>query len=36
MSSCKILYVCQEITPYLAENDVYTVQDSVAKHAGKR
>ena len=22
MSSCKILYVCQEITPYLAENDM--------------
>ena len=22
MSNCKILYVCQEITPYLAENDM--------------
>lgn len=25
MSSCKILYVCQEITPYLAENDMSTL-----------
>lgn len=25
MSNCKILYVCQEITPYLAENDMSTL-----------
>ena len=30
MSNCKILYVCQEITPYLAENDMSKLCSSLS------
>ena len=36
MSSCKILYVCQEITPYLAENDMSTLCRTLSQSMQER